>query len=238
MNYLRLFKSRFALLLKGQQYGVSLGWLSKSQERIYTTLEEAIGADARLSPEMLNFIPEGIEKYKETVKTKSGKVTNTNWNSEANLSVFLYSYIRVFKPKVVVETGVANGITTNVIMSALEITGGELHSFDILAASSGVYTGKGKWHFYLLSKQKAATQIKSHLGEIVKPELWLHDSNHGSLWQEFEYKLAINSLKIGGLLISDDIDASTAWGYLSKQFFINPRAIFDKRKMIGYTFKK
>ena len=88
MNYLRLFKSRFALFLKGQQQGVSLGWLSKSQERIDTTLEEAIGTDARLSPKMLNFIPEGIEKYKETVKTKSGKVTNTNWNSEANLSVF------------------------------------------------------------------------------------------------------------------------------------------------------
>lgn len=238
MNYLRLFKSRLVLLLKGQQQGVSLGWLSKTQDRIDTTLEEAIVANSRLSLKMLDFIPVGIEIYNEVVKSKSGTVASTNWNSEANLSVFLYSYIRVFKPKVVVETGVANGITTNVIMSALEITGGQLHSFDILAASSGVYTGKGEWHFYLLSKRKAASQIKFHLKKIVDPELWLHDSNHGSLWQEFEYILAINSLKTGGLLISDDVDASTAWGYLSKKLFTNPRAIFDKRKIIGYTFKK
>jgi hypothetical protein len=69
-------------------------------------------------------------------------------------------------------------------------------------------------------------------------DVWIHDSDHGSLWQEFEFRLALDNLAPNGVLISDDIDASSAWCELSKSFFDSACVFFDKRKMIGVATKK
>lgn len=41
-----------------------------------------------------------------------------------------------------------------------------------------------------------------------------------------------------GMLISDDIDASTAWGLLDRSPFVFVGAVFDSRKMFGFALKK
>jgi hypothetical protein len=40
-----------------------------------------------------------------------------------------------------------------------------------------------------------------------------------------------------GILISDDIDASSAWGELAKTHFRKSYIVFDSRKFIGIAFK-
>jgi hypothetical protein len=61
-------------------------------------------------------------------------ITNTRWNAEEQLFILLYSLIKANNSKLIIETGVANSITTNAIMKSLEESraGGELHSFDVL----------------------------------------------------------------------------------------------------------
>ena len=115
--------------------------------------------------------------------------------------------------KLIIETGVANGITTNAIMNALEESGasGELHSFDVLPETNKAYVGEGNWNFHLLEGKSTHNQIKSVVSSLPKVDIWVHDSNHGYRWQKFEYLLALSVLNKNGILISDDIDASSAW---------------------------
>jgi hypothetical protein len=44
-------------------------------------------------------------------------------------------------------------------------------------------------------------------------------------------------LKAGGLLISDDADASPAWGEMSKKLTHKSAILLDRRKIIGITPK-
>jgi predicted O-methyltransferase YrrM len=188
--------------------------------------------------ELLDHFDDGRKVYLETIRDLKIKVASESWNAEMNLCVLLFSYIRVNRPPIVVETGVANGITTRVMMSALSEYGGHLHSFDILTEASSVYQGIGNWHFHLLSTRGAAKELNLVVQEIPEIDMWVHDSNHGSTWQEFEYRLAVSKLSKNGILVSDDIDASPAWAKISSEILKNPWAIFDARKVIGIAHKK
>lgn len=152
------------------------------------------------------------------------------------MASFLYASILALRPNVVVETGIANGISTNVMMKALEITGGTLHSFDVDPKTANVYVGNGKWEFHLLQGNLKRTFLHkiAELGEI---DYWIHDSNHGFSWQSFEYAAAIKALSTRGMLVSDDIDASTAWGLMDKSSFDFSICVSDSRKMFGIARK-
>ena len=229
---------RINLFLKGYSKGVSVAYLSKSQLGVAKDLEELLAKSGDFSRELLDHFDDGRKVYLETIEDVKIKVASESWNAEMNLCILLFSLIRVNRPQIVVETGVANGITTRVIMSALSEYGGHLHSFDILAAASRVYTGNGNWHFHLLSTRGAAKEINLIVQEIPEIDMWVHDSNHGSTWQEFEYRLALSKLSKSGILVSDDIDASPAWAKVSSEILKNPWAIFDARKVIGIAHKK
>jgi predicted O-methyltransferase YrrM len=238
MKIMRTLIERTNLFLKGYSKGVSVAYLSKSELGVVKDLEELLEKSGDFPRELLDHFDDGRKVYLETIKDVSFKVASESWNAEMNLCVLLFSYIRVNKPQIVLETEVANGITTRVMMSALSEYGGHLHSFDILSEASSVYQGNGNWHFHLLSTRDAAKEINLVVEDIPEIDMWVHDSNHGSTWQEFEYRLAISKLSKSGILVSDDIDASPAWAKVSSEILKNPWAIFDARKVIGIAHKK
>jgi predicted O-methyltransferase YrrM len=166
-------------------------------------------------------------------------ITSERWNAELELFSLLYVLVKSKKPQFAVETGVANGISTNAIMSALDEdnSSGSLSSFDVLPETKDAYLGKGKWNFHLLDKKRTNKQLSVAVGNSPLVDIWLHDSNHGYRWQKFEYLLALSRLKEDGVLISDDIDASPAWGELAKSHFRESYIIFDSRKFVGIAFK-
>ena len=237
-SLLAIFKKRFNLFLKGDRDGVSLGFLSTSTTGIYLNVDMLIEAENELPKSACNFIREA-EKLFDSVVIKLQPVTNLKWNAEKQLFTLLYVVVKAKDPKVVIETGVANGITTNAIMKALELNEnrGELHSFDILQETSKAYIGRGKWNFHLLNPKNTYKQIVKEISKLPKADIWVHDSNHGYRWQKFEYLLALKSLNTGGILISDDVDASSAWGELSKTHFRKSFIVFDSRKFIGIAIK-
>ena len=97
--------------------------------------------------------------------------------------------------------------------------------------------GGGNWKFHLLKGKNVHKQIKSVVSSLPKVDVWVHDSNHGYRWQKFEYLLALSVLSKNGILISDDIDASSAWGELAKTHFRKSYVIFDSRKFVGIAIK-
>lgn len=194
--------------------------------------------ESEIPNEAHQYISAARSLFKEALINQSS-ITSKRWNAEENLFVLLYSLIRSNKSKFVVETGVANGITTNAIMNALHQASkdGELHSFDVLPETRNAYSGPGNWNFHLLPTKNTARKIKGIVSKFSKVDIWVHDSDHGYRWQKFEYLLALASLSDNGILISDDIDASSAWGELAKTHFRKSFVIFDSRKFIGIALK-
>ncbi|QLL24300.1 class I SAM-dependent methyltransferase [Actinobacteria bacterium IMCC26103] len=237
MKLAKVVLARLGLLVQGFSKGVSVGWLGKSLNKIfvdgYTYLRTMYSEE-----QIKMLVLEGRQVWDEESSSNKNNVAAEHWNAESNLCVLLYALILLNGFKTVVETGVANGITTRVIMRALERTNGTLHSFDILESSRNVYTGKGNWKFHKLEpNRRIQHQLKKEANLIGPCDIWLHDSNHGQTWQSFEYSLAWNLLAPGGILLSDDVDASPAWGEASTRFLNQPAIVFDTRKFIGISFK-
>jgi len=233
-----IFKKRFALFLHGDRDGVSLNFLQKSTNGIFNSIEQLVKFEKELPTDILEYLKAANELFEQTTQHQKS-ITSLRWNAELQLFSLLYSFIRSSKAKTVVETGVANGFTTNAVMRALEENNnfGTLYSFDVLPETQSAYTGSGNWNFNLLNVRKAHKQLVEVVSKLPKVDLWIHDSNHGFRWQKFEYLLALERLNQGGILVSDDIDASPAWCELAKTHFRKSYIIFDSRKFIGIAFK-
>ncbi len=134
----------------------------------------------------------------------------------------VYAVVRTLRPKVVVETGVASGVSTTLILQALSLNReGELYSIDMpnLDPLARLPNGKEpgwlvpedlrkRWHFILgLSRDKLGPLLQE-LGSI---DLFLHDSEHSYENMLFEFELAWSFLKKGGVLLADDITANNAF---------------------------
>ena len=217
---------------------MSSNFLQKSTNGVFLSIEQLVKFEKEFPREIIDHINEAKNLFLTVTKTQI-KVTNSRWNAEEQLFTLLYSLIKAKKSKLIIETGVANGISTNAIMKALEESGGdgELNSFDLLPETSKAYVGGGNWNFHLLEGNNVHKQIKSVVSLLPKVDVWVHDSNHGYRWQKFEYLLALSVLNKKGILISDDIDTSSAWGELAKTHFRKSYVIFDSRKFIGVALK-
>ena len=234
MNSLKrlLLEQRFNYLLHGNFHGVSANWLAKQTHGLFSGVEGLTSSKNLSLGISQQDIEIGKKLFNHIVSEKSGLNFGQNFDCGAGLASFLYAFVISSKPKVIVETGVANGITTNIILKALEETGGALHSFDVDPRTKNVYHGDGNWQFHLLQGD-FEKDLAGQVSRIGKVDLWIHDSNHGYQWQAFEYNLAINSLNPKGLIVSDDIDSSTAWGLASRKQFKKSFGVFDARKFFG-----
>ena len=233
-----ILKKRIKLLMYGDRDGVSSNFLQKSTDGVFLSIEQLVKFEKAFPKEIIDYLDKGKELF-HTVSKIQSSVTNARWNAEEQLFILLYSLIKANNSKLIIETGVANGTTTNAIMKALEESGanGELNSFDVLPETSKAYAGGGNWKFHLLKGKNAHKQIKSVVSSLPKVDVWVHDSNHDYRWQKFEYLLALSVLSKNGILISDDIDASSAWGELAKTHFRKSYVIFDSRKFVGIAIK-
>ena len=233
-----IFFKRIILFLYGNRNGVSLNFLQKSTKGIFLSTEEFM-INSKLNYSNLQQDLSVAKTLYKKVLEEYKLITSERWNTELELFSLLYVLVKSKKPQLLVETGVANGVSTNSIMLALgeANSSGLLHSFDVLPETKDAYIGKGKWNFHLLDKKRTHRQLSVAVGKFPLVDIWLHDSNHGYRWQKFEYLLALSRLKEGGILISDDIDASLAWGELAKSHFKESYIIFDSRKFVGIAFK-
>ena len=147
----------------------------------------------------------------------------------------LYAVLRKLRPRVAVETGVCNGVSTAFLLLALEANGaGELHSLDLPEVAGEDYepgtfwdgkggavvpAGKepgwmvpgrlrGPWHLTLGRSQDELPGLIETLGTI---DFFLHDSEHSEACMRFEFEAAWSALHAGGVLAADDVDANTAF---------------------------
>lgn len=62
-----------------------------------------------------------------------------------------------------------------------------------------------------LHGSSARSSLLASSESFADVDLWIHDSDHSSHWQKLEFNLAVSEFSPNGILVSDDIDSSTAW---------------------------
>jgi len=144
-----------------------------------------------------------------------------SWNDgDAGLVRAIWCLIRHLRPRNVVETGVAHGVTSRFILEALERNAsGHLWSIDLPPIERGWQKQVGlavtnrharQWTYIRGSSRLRLPKLLSQLGQI---DLFIHDSLHSERNVRFELDRAWANLRSGGALVVDDVDAN--WGFHS-----------------------
>ena len=137
------------------------------------------------------------------------------WDSGPRYLALIEQVVLEIEPKVVVETGVAHGISSRHILQVFDTlerkTGFEskLHSIDVDARTRWPDLAEdSRWTFHLLEGDHQIQEVLEGIGPI---DLFIHDSDHSYGTQMREYQTAWRLLNPGGVLISDDVNWSRAF---------------------------
>lgn len=132
---------------------------------------------------------------------------------------YLYGLIREINPNVIVETGVQNGCSTEIILSALYNNhNGKLISFDIGneqgESSDRTWDGKpgelvrkelqSPWTLILGDSKVTIPKFLKKQSKTFKIDIFHHDSDHSTEHIEQEFEHVLPYMKKGGLLCMHD----------------------------------
>ncbi|MGC8538680.1 MAG: class I SAM-dependent methyltransferase [Candidatus Micrarchaeia archaeon] len=163
-------------------------------------------------------IDEYDSEFQEALKVFNEIKNKTTLNYPKNFEVngpeakFLYGITRRLKPKIFIETGVADGVSSFFILNAIKKNKtGKLISIDV-RNNVGNFVPEGlkkSWELKIL-RGNFVNDFKNIMSKSPRVDIFLHDSDHSYEWQTLEYKAALNKLVKNGLLLSDDVDKSYA----------------------------
>jgi hypothetical protein len=207
-------------LAQREQHGPECRY--EADENWESWLHDHLGAQrpCKLIPEFWLLWPEVVREL-EASGIRAGPQSFGSWNDgDAGFVRAIWCLTRHLRPKNVVETGVAHGISSRFILEALERNGsGHLSSIDLppierfRQSEVGVAVGDryaDRWSYIKGSSRLRLPKLLSQLGEI---DLFIHDSLHSERNVRFELDRAWAFVRPGGALVVDDVDAN--WGFRS-----------------------
>lgn len=135
-------------------------------------------------------------------------------DGEAGLARALWCLTRHLHPAKVLETGVARGITSRVVLEALNANGeGHLWSIDRPPPGRPDLRGqigaavpsslRSRWSYIKGSSRRRLREVLGTLNEI---DLFIHDSRHSERNLLFELEQTRPLVRPGGFLVVDDVD--------------------------------
>ena len=143
------------------------------------------------------------------------------WAADSLLARCCYLMCRLLEPAVVVETGVAYGVSSAFILRALEENGrGVLHSVDLppLRPEYEMFWGiavdgapKGRWRLHRGSSRRVLPRL---LEEVDTVDIFVHDSLHTYRNMRREFEKTWPYLRTGGVILADDVERNRAFGEL------------------------
>jgi len=142
----------------------------------------------------------------------------TAHHADFSLARLCYIVCRLLRPDIVVETGVAYGVTTAFILKALESNGkGNLHSVDLppLGKNADKFVGylvpeelKDRW---VLHRGVSKRVFPKLLPQLKKVDIFVHDSLH-TYWNiRYELQSVTPYLSRPAIVIADDIQNNPAF---------------------------
>jgi hypothetical protein len=148
--------------------------------------------------------------------------------SDAEISLARAAWCTVLhqRPSVVVETGVARGVTSRIVLEALNRNNwGHLWSIDLphpfekhLHAQTGAAVADSYRRRWSYIKGSSRRRLPSLLRSLVHVDLFIHDSLHTARNMRFEMQQALSALVPGGVMIVDDISTHQAFANFARDF--------------------
>jgi hypothetical protein len=186
----------------------------------------------------------GLEK---SLTTSSSFVGEWVHDADPGLARIGWCVVRHLRPAKIVETGVARGVTTRILLEALERNGegGRLWSVDLpllrtrwhdQTAAAVPPDRRSRWAYVRGSSRRRLPSLLSQLGEI---DVFLHDSAHTESNMRYEFETAWPALRAGGVLLSHDITMNAAFSDFAAGVPAEP--LFarypDSRGLVGVLVK-
>ena len=149
---------------------------------------------------------------------------------------FLYLLVRATRPALMVETGVANGASTFLVLTAMEENAaGRLVSTDINTHVGSLLTPQerdsSRWELEVIAPDGFA-EVVAELGPV---DVFLHDSDHSYANVLHEVSTIWPRVRPGGFLIADD--GETSFGLIDAVAGSGAavHGLFDRRKVLLVT---
>jgi predicted O-methyltransferase YrrM len=148
-----------------------------------------------------------------------------DWDHDADrgMARIVWCAVRHLRPERAIETGVARGITSRMILRALERNGeGHLWSIDLPFLRTSWYDETAaavpqslhsRWTYVRGSSRRRLPGLLAELGQI---DLFVHDSAHTEANMRFEFSTAWSALRPGGVLVSHDIEMNSAFAEFAR----------------------
>jgi len=140
-------------------------------------------------------------------------------NGSLTLGRLCYAAVRALKPDIVIETGVARGVTSACVLGALRENGkGRLHSIDLppLAEEAERLTGcaipellKDRWSLHRGTTRALLEDLLRQCGGRMR--VFIHDSLHTHRNMYWEMMAAYKTLARPGMIIADDVELNRAF---------------------------
>jgi predicted O-methyltransferase YrrM len=193
----------------------------RAEEDWERRLHELIGAPWPC-PEAEQFAS-AWDAAKETMAEHGLRVGRQNYgdddDADPGLARSLWCLVRHLRPQHVVETGVAHGLSSRIMLEALKSSSdGSLSSIDLPAMTiherrSEVAVAvperlRGRWSYLEGSSRRLLPALLDELGEIG---LFVHDSLHSTRNVRWELNTAWKALRPGGVVVVDDVEFN--WGF-------------------------
>jgi predicted O-methyltransferase YrrM len=154
----------------------------------------------------------------------------------------LWVLVRHRRPAVVVETGVARGVTSAFILDAMRRNDyGHLWSIDLppLTAEWGKQTGmavaptvRDRWTYVRGAARRKLPKVLSASGPV---DIFVHDGLHTTENVLFEIRTVWPCLTSSGIVVADDADHNCAVAVFSAEAGLSPALIREpsKQNVIG-----
>ncbi len=157
-----------------------------------------------------------------------------------SVALLLYLLVRVYRPETVLETGVANGVSSYCILNALNKNNkGALYSVDINPNVGGLLDeiDRNRWQLKIVNEANTKKEFEKLVGSLSGIDLFVHDSDHSYKAQMHEYKTVYPKINMGGILASDDVDCSYAFVDFCQYKKIKPLFLVTSSKVFGMLLK-
>ena len=156
------------------------------------------------------------------LRDQCGENLQNSWGMQGTHGI-LYYVVRKYKPDLFIETGVAHGYSSMVILSAMEKNDkGSLISVELSQYFDICHKQKkvgwivpdrliNRWEIKYGKSSEVLPTIKEEI------DIFYHDSDHSESNMLFEFRWAAEQIRKDGIIISDDIDRNKSWKIFHKE---------------------
>ncbi len=213
-------------------------------ERAFSTLFPGYNIDLKLVSVLENHL-DNFLKIKSSKKYPSVENPySTGFFLEKEFRRFLFFFCHYFKPEMVIETGVAYGMSSSYILQALNLTNkGKLISIDNILRpwqtrekiGSAIPIQIKSRHTLIIGN--SIIELRKLVKSLSSLDIFLHDSRHTYDYMMEEFQISWPLIKRGGFLLSDDVQGNDAFLDFCEKVKREPVIIKSEKTFFGIVQK-